>query len=262
MLQNKIKELRNSNNANVSNSTQKPLESLKTEIKILNNRDDIPTSRQGLLDLAKEKNSSLTRYLDINLSKKENKAIDLLCEYRFDIEDGYQTFKHRVEMAKKDIIDKLETALEEQYPETLILAYNPDNNYIYNMSNIDVELTIHKRSGFHQDVYTHGLEDEDEELEELGINHVSINQLDVISYLYSLCDLYVDIGFDDTGCGYGNQTQDLNEVKDVLGLYPADKSEFNYHSFTGNDRPYFVMIVSRPSNEAIKYMIEKIKNYN
>lgn len=266
MISAKIKQLRNSTSSNggeVAVNLETPMLSLKSEIKRLLDNPNIPTSRNGLLELAKEKNKALNGLLSVNLAKKENKAIDLLCEYRFDIQGGYQTFKSSVEKAKESILKDFKYIETSLLPEVMILGYNPDTDVIYDISQVDCDFTIKKYSGWEDGLYPHGWENDNDELNERGYAELSEEDLNAITSFYSITDISVDTGTDAEGYGFGNMDNDIRLIKELTGLHivAKDYNKFEYFSFEGNDRPYFIMVISRPSNENIAKIKQDIINY-
>lgn len=263
---NKIKQLRNSTSANtveVAVNLEAPLNALKSEIKRLLDNPSIPTSRNSLLELAKEKNKSLNDLLSVNLSKKENKAIDLLCEYRFDIEGGYQTFKSGVEKAKKSILKDFAHLEASLLSEVMILGHNPDTGAIYDISQVDCDFTIRRYSGWEDELYPHGREDDIDELNELGYAELSEEDLDAILSFYSITDIAVDTGTDSDGYGFGNMENDVRFIEELTGLKPVakDYNKFDYFDFEGNDRPYFIIVISRPSDKELAKIKQQIIDY-
>lgn len=261
MLSQKIKQLRYCDYVEHFVNNNKPIDAFHAEIKNQLNNTNIPISKQGLLNLALQKNDSLKRYLDINLSKKQQKAIDLLCEYRFDIDGGYQGFKNKIAKAKESTIKTLQDAMALNMPSTMIIAFNPDTDYIYDISQVDVDFTIKKHSGFHDTFYHIGIEEDADTLNEYGATELSEEQFDALAMLYTLSDLYVDTGSDNNGYGLGNFNKDLTYIQDTFGLAPAKPQDCCYEAFEGNDRPLIVMVVNRPNDDVIEKCIHQIENY-
>lgn len=261
MLSKKIKQLRNSKNDSVYVNEQSTMSLFNEMIKKELNNDSIPTSLSGLQELAREKNKTLNSLLSINLSKKERKAVDFLCEYRFDINGGYQGFKNKVNTVKNDLLKNFELFESTLPPEQMIVCYDPDNNTMYDISEMDVEFTIFKYSGFSRyPQASHGCA---EELNEDGFIELSQEQCDLIQTFYSVSDLFVDCGTDDDSFGFGNMDKDIQYVQDYMGLNPNDNSfdNFDYFQFNGNDRPLIIMVIARPTDDKIQNIKSDIINY-
>lgn len=261
MLTTKIKQLRNSQDTSLSVNKDRPIELFKQMISNRLGNKDIPNSRKGLLELARKKNDALNDILSINLSKKENKAIDFLCEYRFDIEGGYQSFANTVCDVKSDLLRDYDLIESLDTPETLIVCYNPDNACLYDITEMNEDFTIFKHTGFSRT--PHSISDEPETLIEEGFVELSQEIASMLITFYSITDFVIDCGTDHSGFGLGNFENDIEFVKDMTGLEPVsnDFKDFHYFDFEGNDRPMVIMVLSRPSNEDILKMKQEMIDY-
>ena len=257
----KIKQLTEA--TEISSNSKNIFISFQNEIKRLLNNDSIPLTRQGLLELANKKNDSLKSFLDINLSKKSNKAIDLLCSYRFDIQGGYKGYKSTIDSVKQSFIEDIDYILDSNLPESLILGYDPDTDQTFNISQINTRFTIEKRNGFDDKLLPHALEEQD--LIENGFIELTKKESDLLTSVYSLFSLTLDKGYDND-YGFGNIDNDITFIKNNFGLNIVNSNDFcfsnnHYFSFSNNDRPYLVLVVTRPSNNKLLEIKEQLSNY-
>lgn len=261
MLTTKIQQLRHSNDASISVNKERPIQLFKQMISNRLGNKDIPNSREGLLELARKKNDALNDLLSINLTKKENKAIDFLCEYRFDIEGGYQSFANTINDVKADLLKDYDLIEALSLPEEIIVCYNPDSDTLYDITEMDENFTIKKHLGFPRT--PHSLEDDNEELAENGFIEISFEISDMLISFYSISDFVVDTGTDSSGFGLGNLENDIDFVKKRTGLEPVSDNfkDFHYFDFEGNDRPMIILVLSRPNNEDIAIMKQKMLDY-
>lgn len=253
MLTTKFKQL--GRNTELKTNPNQVINALIASIKTSFSNNDIPCNREGLLMLAKSKNETLNSLLSVNFAKKERKAIDFLCEYRFDISGGYQGFKNVVDAEKKSIMDIIDRIIETDMPENMILAFDADDYLLYNVSNVETDFTPFKHSGFNNELIPN-FKDKCE-LKEDGV--VEVDDIDAISIAYSLHNLLVDKGSDNSDSGLGNSDCDIKTMVEHFGFGVA--SDIDYFSMSQNDRPFIIMIASRPSNEELLMLKEIVSNY-
>jgi hypothetical protein len=209
---------------------------IKAEFK--NFSPNIPFNIKDLDSLILDKSEYLLKYYNINLTKKSmNKARDFICEFKFDINGGYQSYKAVRERIINDFIDCFEKA--KALPDVICCIITEEEE-IYELVDTSIDIEVMKIR-WSNDCFLY--DNDNPEVWSL----LSSENENIISSVYSASQM-VSSARENSVMGLGNNDQDITYIKEQFGIVFNGVHYEDYHSLGNQNDDRIVLMLTKPEN--------------
>jgi hypothetical protein len=217
---------------------------------------NVPTSVEDMQEGVKTKIANLSKFWDINVTKKkQDKMLDYYCVDTLGLTGGYQHVLGVWNNANKEAISALE--LIKGLPESIYLSRCDCTEELFMLDPYqDVDISSDRRKrGFCNEFNVIVNSDDPEDNE-----YFSRIEKDVENALmyFALDEVVVSSGSGSSG--FGNEGSDVTYISDQYGFTPLDSTINSYRLNTGDGNANMLMHLVRPDNEELDKIITILKS--